>query len=78
MVNFVGFLTLSATIVQFYNFHRLGRDEVPRWSLLYVYVCYAVVEGWLAYRDPMQGMIGLFVLVDLWAIWQLLRPNNKG
>ena len=67
------YLAALTFLLQVRNFWVMRNGHVPYYGLIAVYSGYAVLEGWLAIRDPAQATMGLFVLLDLWAVAMMLK-----
>lgn len=59
---------LLAVGLQTVNFWLISRGRLLFPLILAIYGLYMVIEGWLAYRDPEQSLLWLFVALNAWAI----------
>lgn len=70
------YFTVLLQVINFYLF-SMGYMRTCYWLSIVVYSGYAVVEGWLGWRDPQQSTVWLFVGLDLWAIFMAVRGLRR-
>lgn len=66
-------IVVMAFLVQIYNYYELGYDRVNHYTWLFVLGCFVVTETMVALINPVYS---LYVLLNLWGIWSLLRGHN--
>lgn len=77
-MNWLAKLTLITVVLQVWNLYRVNvNGEVSHWLMVAVYTGYLVVEMAIAVEGGWMAFVGLFCLLDLWAIGTAVRGLQK-
>lgn len=66
-------IIIASVILQALSFYFIGKGRLVYPLVIATYTLYAIVEGWLAMRDPEQVAVWLYVVLNIWCIAQALK-----
>ena len=62
----VDVIIVLSVLCQGMVFWYVGKGRRPYRLMIATYMLYTLVEGWLAWRDPSQRFLWLYVILNVW------------